>query len=147
MNLGAHLLFLPKPGGGIPDASTLKEYECAFRDRFDPPSGSAMGWSYGGNSDEMIEAVAYICGHWPIYGRVFFDRYKEYPKSFVSLLERTDAATVHPFELLALARIANHLCDADRCVSFAREALRRCPERATDLRARLEEIIDSPTRT
>ncbi|MCE9533281.1 MAG: DUF4304 domain-containing protein [Planctomycetes bacterium] len=141
LNLGAHLMFLPTPGGSVPDAKSIKEYECAFRDRFDPPSGSSHGWSYGRNEDELNETIAFICDHWSNYGRAFFDRYSHFPDSFHLLVDDIDPSGVHPTELLTFARIAAHLHKNARSESLAQEALRRCPERATDLRAELSQLI------
>lgn len=141
LNLGAHLLFLPKPGGGQPEAKNLKEYECAFRDRFDPPAGTGFGWPYGRNEDEMQETIAFICDHWKLYGQAFFDRYSTFPADFVSLIEDVDESSVHPIELLTLARIAAHLRDYARAASLASEGLKYCPERASDLRAELEQLV------
>ena len=146
LNLGAHLLFLPKPGGGKPDAKSLKEYECAFRDRFDPPAGTGFGWSYGRNENEMQETIAFICDHWKSYAEAFFDRYSHFPAGFVSLIESVDVSSVHPIELLTLARIAAHLSDYARAESLASEGLKRCPERASGLRAELERLIRSVTK-
>jgi len=145
LNLGAHLLFLPMPGGGQPDAEVLKEYQCVFRDRIDPPTGSPFGWFYGNTIEELNEQIEYICDHWPIYGHAFFDQYSEYPQSFLALLNKVDATAVHPMELLTLARIAKHMSDHARSVAFAQEALNRCPERATGLRAELEQISKMTT--
>ncbi len=141
LNLGAHLTFLPMPGGGEPDAKTLKECECVFRDRFDPPAGSGFGWSYGHNQDELNETVAYIRDHWSIYAHPFFDRYSRFPDSFVRLVDDVDSSAVHPIELLTLARIAARVHKITRAQSLAQDALRRCPERATSLRAKLNEFI------
>ena len=141
LNLGAHLTFLPMPGGGMPDAMNLKEYECVFRDRFDPPAGTGFGWSYGSNEDELHETIAFICDHWPIHGHAFFDQYSEYPDSFVSLVDDVEVSTAHPIELLTLARIAAHLHNTDRAESLAREALKRCPERASALRGELHALV------
>src|SRR5689334_18774413 len=44
MNLGAHLDFLPSGGGRVCDPKKIKEYECAFRGRMEPPPGMAFGW-------------------------------------------------------------------------------------------------------
>jgi hypothetical protein len=141
VNLGAHLLFLPTAGGGEPDAATLKEYECVFRERIDPPPGSAFGWSYGETAEEMHETIELVCEYWTLFGQSFFNRYSEYPQSFVSLLNEVDASKVHPMDLLNFARIASHLGDRVRCASLAKEGLKRCPERATSLRAYLEQVV------
>lgn len=147
LNLGAHLLFLPKPGGGQPDSGTLKEYECAFRERFDPPPGPGFGWSYGRTEIELSKNVAFICDHWAVYGHDFFSRYSNYPIDFESLVSNVDVSVVHPIELLTLARIAAHLGDSARSASLAQEALKRCSERATGLRSELIQIVRNVTKT
>ena len=145
LNLGAHLMFLPMPGGGMPDAKKLKEYECVFRDRMDPPGGSGVGWSYGCNEDEMNETIAFICEHWELYALPFFNKYSQFPADFDSLINDVDASSKHPIELLTLARIAAHLSNNSRAESLASEGLKRCPERASSLRAELVQLIQGMT--
>ena len=142
LNLGAHLLFLPTAGDGQAIAKSLKEYECVFRGRFDPPAGLQFGWNYAQTREDMDETISFICDHWSIYGHEFFDRFAEYPQSFLKLVEEADETKKHPIDLLDLARIAVHLGETSRAVVLANEGLRRCPERATGLKKKLEEILD-----
>jgi hypothetical protein len=141
LNLGAHLTFLPKPGGGETEAKTLKEYECVFRDRFDPPAGSGFGWSYANDEGNLNETISFVCDHWSIYAHAFFDRHSAFPDSFATLVDDVDASAVHPSELLTLARIAAHLYKTTRAETLARKALGRCPERATTLRQELNKLL------
>ncbi len=140
LNMGAHLMFLPTPAGSTPDAKKLKEYECVFRGRLEPPTGPATGWAYGTTEAEMQESVSSICDHWPKFGYPFYERYSHYPDDFSTLIAEVDECSVHPIELLTLARLAVHLGDAKRANELAEEGLTRCPERACDLRAKLQEI-------
>ena len=141
LNLGAHLTFLPTAGEGKADAKKLKEYECVFRDRFDPPAGPAFGWPYGQNKDEMKETTAFICDHWRMYAQTFFDKYTHFPTDFVAIIEGIDASAAHPIDLLTFARIAAQIRDNTRAQSLASEALKRCPERASGLRANLNKFL------
>ena len=147
LNLGAHLLFLPNPGGVFPTAKTLKEYQCLFHERFDSPPGEGRGWVYGRNMEEMNENIAFIKDHWKIYGQEFFDRYTDYPDDFVALIESYDPSETPIGYLLPFARIAANLGDGVRGELFAQEGLKRCTERSTRFRAELEEFIKSLNRT
>jgi hypothetical protein len=129
----------------MPEPKSIKEYECAFQDRFDPPTGAGTAWSYGRNESEMHEIVAFICDHWPIYGHSFFDRYSEFPKDFIAIIEDVDASDVHPSQLVTLASIAAYLQFNDRAKELAEEGLRRCPERATGLKDSLNKILGNAT--
>lgn len=140
LNLGVHLTFLTTPGESEINVNSLKESQCAFRSRLPPPNG--FGWSYGSSVTEMEEVIESISEPWSDDGHQFFERYADYPTDFRSLIETTDEATKHPAHLLTLARIAFHLEDHTRCDSFAQSALDRCPERASGLRADLQQLLD-----
>ena len=45
VNLGVQPLCIPAEGGGQPDPTQIKEYECVFRRRLTAPEG-ALGWPY-----------------------------------------------------------------------------------------------------
>ncbi|MCA9176166.1 MAG: DUF4304 domain-containing protein [Planctomycetales bacterium] len=141
LNLGAHLTFLRTPGGREPDSQQLKEYECVFRDRFEPPAGSGVGWSYGDNDEELNETISFICDHWPIYGHDFFNQFAEYPRQFEALVEDVDETVAHPIQLATLSQIASQLGKQTRAEALALEALSRCPEQATELRDKLNRLI------
>lgn len=143
LNLGVHLSFLPTEGGGEVVSAKLMEYQCSFRSRFEPPAGPQFAWSYGRDTAEMNETITFICDHWSIYAKPFFERYERYPSSFETLLHEIDLKTAHPRELLKFARIAHQLRQGDRCQAFAEEGMNRCPERATGLRAHLLELLES----
>ena len=141
LNLGVHLLFLTPLGAGELVASKLAEPECFIRDRLHPPPGFEFGWSYGQTTEEMEENIACICEYWGLYGQAFFERYTDYPGAFQEVIEEADETSMRPGVLKTSAQIAEHLGDRERAKVFVEEALRRCPERATSLRANLERML------
>lgn len=141
LNLGAHLTFLP-PEGGLPvDIVKFEEPDCAFRGRIEPPAGEAFGWSYGRDRDEALEIVEFIVSEWRCVGCAFFQKYENFPESFLKLVTRTPPDTLHPRDCLHYARIAQELGLPEMTVQFARSGLLRAREQATLLRADLQQVI------
>jgi hypothetical protein len=141
INLGVHLSFLPAPDGNEADFTTLKEMECAFRDRLPPPVG--FGWGYGEDAEQMNASVRALCDCWATFGRDFFNQHASYPASFVSLLDKLDPSTTHPSQLLTFARIASHLGDTARSSALADEGIRRCSARASGLLQQLQKYASN----
>ena len=146
LNLGAHLMFL-SPEWCTTEASELKEYECAFRDRFDPPAGPGFGWATSLTQEDLEESISFICDHWKIYGHEFFNQYTAYPADFEKLVANVDMAATHPIDLLLNARIAIELGIAHRAQAFLGEAMKRCPKQATALQSDLEMLLASVKNT
>jgi hypothetical protein len=140
VNLGAHLAFLPTAGGAAVDPSSILEYQCAFRDRIDPPPGPAFPWAYVDDPEAASESIEFVLSEWQSFGRRFFGRYGDYPEAFRSLLADETTEQAHPAHLLTLARIALQLTDERRAKRLATAGLARVPERATLLRRDLLEI-------
>lgn len=141
LNLGAHYDFLPCEGGAFVPPAEIEESHCVFRERIDPPPGPAFGWAYGPDAASAEENVAFILSEWTRQGHAFFADYDAYPASCERLLRQTDPDAIHPARTLNLARIARHLGDTPRAHAFARSGLARAPERATSLKAKLEEQL------
>ena len=140
LNLGAHLDFLPSEGGGEVLPDKIEECQCAFRDRIDPPAG-AYGWDYLDQPETIAERIQLVLEEWRLQGGTFFDRYRSFPKSFESLLAKTDPQKVHPAEGRTFVRIALRLGDRKRARDFAQTALTKASERATILRSDLEHLL------
>jgi len=140
LNLAAHLSFLPTEGGGDVPAKSLRESHSVFRDRIDPPDGQP-GWSYGVTHEEAARQVECIAAQWTAQGRPFFQRYADYPASFLAILTDALSADLHGREALHYARIARHLGQTDSAAAFARRGLEGCPEKARSLRAELEKLL------
>ena len=141
LNLAAHLSFLPEEGGLEVVAEKIDAPACVFRGRVEPPTGPATGWGYSTNESEAEETIEFIISEWESVGRPFFQRYAEYPSSFVKLIADTRPEDVHSRNALHLARIAVELGDSGRAFEFANAGLSKCPERATALQADLNSIL------
>jgi hypothetical protein len=139
VNLGAHPLFLPTEGGGIPSApDRIDEAACAFRDRIDPP-GEARRWSY------RRTAVASLAREWEGQGRPFFAKYWTFPDDFVALVKASAGAPPDSYEALKHARIALHLGLRDEALVLARSALATVGPVATTLEANVERFLEELT--
>lgn len=141
LNLGAHLAFLPAEGGGAVAPEALEESYCVFRDRMEPPPGTAFGWAYGATKEQAEENVEFIVSEWMGPGRAFFARHGHYPQSYEQMLRETDPNKVHARAALHLARIAAHLGDRVRAQTLVDAGLARAPERATSLKADLAQVL------
>ncbi len=60
VNVGVQPLFVPTEGESAPDAKTIKEPECIFRRRLDPPMDDLLGWPY---STDISADLAQRFGH------------------------------------------------------------------------------------
>ncbi|WP_163841275.1 DUF4304 domain-containing protein [Pseudoxanthomonas sacheonensis] len=146
LNMAAHLAFLLDEGGFEVVAEKIDAPACIFRGRIEPPTGSATGWGYGTNESEVDETIGFIVSEWESVGRSFFQRYAEYPSSFVKLIADTRPEDINARNALHLARIALELGDSARAFEMASAGLSGCPERAitlkTDLNTILQRILD-----
>jgi hypothetical protein len=143
INLGCHLNFLPTEGGGVCDPKKIAESSCAFRERVDPPAGSAFGWQYGASESAAKDSVAALVEYWRCYGRPFFERHTKFPDDFMVLVEKAVVNQPHPIDGLKFARLALRLDRSDLALALASQAVPHVPERATDLRDELDAFIKS----
>jgi hypothetical protein len=123
------------------ETEKLMEYHCMFRGRFDPPSGPTIGWYYGESQDDVDEAVSFICDHWGIYGRAYFEEYRNYPDDFRRVVNERPEEMPHPIQCRILGNIALEVGCLDDAQRWIQHGLESCPERATGLRAMLEELL------
>jgi hypothetical protein len=124
VNLGAHLVFLPTEGGGKCVPAQQKEYQCAFRDRLDPPATRPPAiWPYGRDADEAKTVVGELLEAWNVQGHAFFARYSAFPDSFVELVRSAVTSAPHPRDGLKYARLASELGLAEEAIILARNAL------------------------
>ena len=135
VNLGAHLLFLPKEGGGSAVAGTLEESECAFRGRIDP-SNTIGRWPYARTSIEKL------LKEWPRQGEAFFRQYSVFPDDFRKLVEAALVSAPRPYDGLKYARIAARLGARAEAVTIAQRALANVAPQATGLRAELARFLE-----
>ena len=143
VNLGAHLAFLPTEGGGTCVAVKIKEYECAFRDRIDPPPDAPLGrWPYGRSRAEAESIVSQLGQEWERQGRAFFNRYSRFPEGFAELVRTAIASPPHPRDGLKYARIAVRLELREEATTLATHALATVSESATALRGTLKRILE-----
>lgn len=148
VNLGAHLAFLPTEGGTIVDLPKIKEYECAFRARVDPPADLGFGWPYGHTPAETASFIKLLIQYYRAQGEPFFAALSDYPASFEGVTPEdlgTPAKWGHlggDHLPLTFARIAIHQEDTERAKAFARVGLEQAPASAQILRRRYEEILE-----
>ena len=146
VNLGAQLLFVPTESGGEADPKSIKEYECIFRRRLDPPEGM-HGWPYEMTA-EMVEE----------FNTKLSSSYKDYlsplsqvpgpiteltPEQFRNQGAQSILGGVHPKNALNFARIAFARGDLKRAKSFAVMGLADCPPFASGLRAMLKRVLSA----
>jgi hypothetical protein len=134
VNLGSHLRFLP-PEGQAEATDAIKEYDCAFRDRLDPPGSPGTPWIYA------QATLPVLLGCWTEHGRAWFRKDTDYPDDFEKLVSEALTNPPHPYEALAIARIAAHLGHEDQSHAIARTALDATDSSASTLRARLRRLI------
>jgi Domain of unknown function (DUF4304) len=143
VNLGAHLAFLPMEGGGTPVPAKLKEYECAFRDRIDPPpSGPPGTWPYGRSMAVAEAIVGQLAQEWERQGQPFFKRYSHFPDGFAALVRAAVASPPHPRDGLKYARIAVQLDLREEATALASQALATVSDGATSLRGTLKRFLE-----
>jgi hypothetical protein len=143
INLGAHLTFLPMEGGGVVVAGRLKEYECAFRDRLDPPLPRGSGrWRYGRSPSDAEAAIVQVISEWRGKGQAFFRKYSAYPDDFRELIRVAGAAPLYPRHGLTYARIALRLGLREEARVLASHSLEHVSPAATGLRALLKRLLE-----
>ncbi len=143
VNVGVQPLFVPTEGESTPDAKTIKEPECIFRRRLDPPKQDSFGWPY--STDLSVDLA---------------QRFKQMYVDFVTPLmtipgPTTDACvadfpldSVHPLfgarharNFLHFARIFRAMGNRERAEEFATTAIEICPPRASTLLYHLQQIL------
>ncbi|MEG2803532.1 DUF4304 domain-containing protein [Stenotrophomonas sp.] len=140
LNLGAHLSFLPVPGGKDAPPDQLDEASCAFRLRVQSPDPSG-GWVYGESADQAKESLTGLVSRWSHVGKAFFETFATYPDSFVSILDSLDPSAMRSPDLLIHARIAMHLGRVEQATQLVEAGLRDCPPVASSLRANLRRVV------
>jgi hypothetical protein len=142
LNLGAHLDFMPTAGGGECDPARLKEYECWFRDRVDPPPDRKGEWPYGPDMPSAEQTVDLMLEAWRSQGQAFFRRYSSYPADFIALVKEAIATPPHPIDCLRAARIASRLEMRQEAIVLALSARDRAPQAATILRQNATALLE-----
>lgn len=142
VNVGVQLLFVPTEAESEADPKTIKEYECIFRRRLDPPENGLLGWPYSVNLSAVL-----------------VQRFEELNRNFVTPLMTIpgpltearvadfESNSVHPLlglrnarNFLHYARILLVMDNRERAAEFASAAIEICPPRATSLLENLEKL-------
>ncbi|WP_442505543.1 DUF4304 domain-containing protein [Novipirellula sp. SH528] len=143
VNVGVQPLFVPTEGESTPDAKRIKEPECIFRTRLDPPQDEMFGWPYSPN---LAEQVAKKFDK--LYS-VFVEPLMTIPGPITEAsVDDFDEQSVHPMlgayharNFLHFARISLARGNKEKAAEFARKAIEICPERATSLIHKLNETL------
>ncbi len=150
VNLGVQPLFVPTEGNSQPDAKTIKEYDCIFRKRINPPQDTP-GWPY--TSHILADLKARLIDEYQHYlmplmvvpGPMTEATLQDFPEdenSSNSLL-----GTRSPRNLFHFARIAKATNQPEKAFAFAQHALENCPEQASKLRASLKNFLAEVEKT
>lgn len=144
VNLGVQPLFVPSEGGQHPEPQSIKEYQCIFRHRIDPPA-KLLGWPTDLDAP-MLELLKsrltaaysdYLTPLSTIPGlitEVTLDQFLRQEED--SILGGTTAGNC-----LHFARIALATGQRQKALQFAQHGLQFCPERASSLRAHLLQTL------
>lgn len=147
VNLGVQPLFVQTEGESLPDAKQIKEYECIFRDRVDPPE-DLPGWPYDESYAPTLMATLtrayeqFLIPISTIPGPVTEVTVDDFPDGSAHLL----FGPRHSDTFLHFARIALATDQLTKAHRFAMAGLEICPERASTLRAHLKDALAKATK-
>jgi hypothetical protein len=142
VNIGVQPLFVPSEGNSAADPKTIKEYECIFRKRLDPPERELFGWPY---SIELAEQL----------GSRFDHLFAAYVQPLMTFPGPVTEASVADFErqplhpllgkrhartFLHFARISLALGNRTKAAEFKKAGIESCGERASSLLRLLQEV-------
>jgi Domain of unknown function (DUF4304) len=143
VNLGATLTNLQMHGVTPTSACTLKEYQCVFRERVDPPAQPNRAWPYPHSDAEAEQTLNDLSTQYAAIAEPWLALHGKWPESFVDLVEAGDALEPPAAHMLVLARIALVLHRTQRAGLLGRAALERCPASASGLRFDLEQLVSA----
>jgi hypothetical protein len=135
VNVGVQPLFVPNEIDILPDPKKIKEPECIFRKRLDPPSDELHGWPYTLEiADTLVERFGSLFDRWisplmQIPGPVTEARVDDFQPEVIDPL----LGARHARNFLHFARICLAMGAVDAARDFATEAIEICPPRATSL--------------
>lgn len=133
VSLGVHLEFLPAPSGRTPDPARLEQADCEIKARLSPAGELDFWWDFGTSKREAHANADHLAETFRREGLSFFEEYSGLPGPFSSLgpsdVDSGEYARLMPIQTkvraaLFLARIYEHVGDADRAKEFARVGLR-----------------------
>jgi hypothetical protein len=150
VNVGVQPLFELTEGDRTPDPKTIKEYECIFRQRLDPPVKALFGWPYS----YSVELAEYLASRLKEHHAAFVVPLMTFPGPITEATVSTFLEQpVHPvlgrrhsLNFLHFARMALHRGDRQRAAEFASAGIEMCPERASSLLEKLMSALEQ-TRT
>lgn len=143
VNVGVQPLFVSTESGSTPDAKTIKEPECIFRRRLDPPKQELLGWPYSTDfSAELAQRfkqmyVDFVTPHMTIPGPITDARVADFPLDSVHPL----FGARHARNFLHFARIFVAMGNRERAEDFATTAIEICPPRASTLLYDLKQTL------
>jgi hypothetical protein len=143
VNLGATLTNLQMHGVTPTSLSTVKAYQCEFRERIDPTGRPNRAWPYPQTDAEAEQTLTDLSSRYTAIAEPWLALHGRWPESFAALVESEDALALHPADMLALARIAVVLHRTRRAEMLARAALEHCPPSAIGLRFDLEQLVSA----
>jgi hypothetical protein len=143
VNLGAHLSFLPGPGGGyVPDCKLL-EYQCVFRRRVDPEPTYQFGWPYAPTS----VVIPLLVSSFEQQAGAFFRALSAFPGTLLSvspddfLSPSREAAPFMSATPYVFVLIHQRLGNTSKAKEFARVGLDTVSPSASSLRALYERLL------
>jgi hypothetical protein len=144
VNLGVQPLFIPTEGGSQLPTKDIKEYECIFRRRADPPPGM-LGWPSTMDSSllENLKTTlqASFTGYFTPLSQIPGPMTELTPEQFQCQAEDSIFGGNHQRGYLHFARIAFARGDLSKAKAFAQVGLVHCSPSAKSLRAELNQIM------
>jgi len=144
INQGAHLLLLPKLYEREYETSKFPANACIFKERFKPGAThwEMQGrWPYGNTEEEMEASAMQMGDKWAREGYLFFEKYREYPADFLTVINAAAAKKSLKGRLYEYAQLAIVLEEYEKSEHFTLEALARCPATAPAYKAKLELLL------
>jgi hypothetical protein len=142
VNIGVQPLFVPKESDGDADPKTIKEYQCIFPRRLDPPERELFGWPYSIDLAELLASrfddlfAAYVQPLMTFPGPVTEASVADFEAQPIHPL----LGTRHARNFLHFARISLALGNRNRAADFAKAGIELCGERASSLLRLLQEV-------
>ena len=147
VNVGVQPLFVPTESESAPDAKTIKEPECIFRRRLDPPMDDLFGWPYSTDiSADLAQRfgqlyVSFIVPLMTIPGPITDAIVSDFRPDSAHLL----FGSRHARNFLHLARILLAMGNCGRAAEFATAAIEICPPHASTLHYHLKQVLAKTT--
>ena len=143
VNVGVTLTNLQMNGVTRTTVLTVKEHQCVFRKRIDPPTQPSRAWPYPHTDADAEQTITDLSSQYTAIAQPWLALHGRWPESFIALVETGEALELHPAHMLVLARIALVMHRNHRSELLGRAALERCPASASSLRFDLEQLVSA----